>query len=78
MIREIIQIMIWGQDDSGYLISVDMPETGRCRACGAEYTRTIEDAKPWQQSVPDRCPVCGHVHKAVNGIRFVNRPVLAS
>lgn len=65
--------MIWGCDDSGYLISVDMPSIGTCKACGAEYLRGIEDAKPWQKDGPDICPVCGHRHKTIQGIRFVNR-----
>ena len=67
--------MLWAYNDDGYLISADVPESGTCRRCGAEYSRAIQEAKPWQDDVPDRCPCCGHAGKSVRGIRFDNRLV---
>ena len=66
--------MLWAYDDNGYLISVDLPEEGRCKACGAAYTRAISEAKPWQAPVPDRCPRCGHEARTVDGVSFRNVP----
>lgn len=64
--------MLWTQDDNGYLVSVNLPAEGRCRMCGAEYRRNIEDAKPWQSDEPDACPACGFEHRSIAGIRFRN------
>lgn len=64
--------MLWTQDDNGYLVSVNMPVEHKCRMCGAQYKRSIEDAKPWQSDGPDACPACGFEHRTVAGIRFRN------
>lgn len=40
--------------------------------CGAQYKRSIEDAKPWQSDGPDSCPACGFEQGTVTGIRFRN------
>lgn len=64
--------MLWTQDDNGYLVSVNMPAEGRCRMCGTQYKRNIEDVKPWQSDGPDVCPACGFEQGAVAGIRFRN------
>lgn len=67
--------MLWTYNDSGYLVSVDMPERGRCPMCGTEYSRSIEDRKPWQTDGPDACPRCGHVLHIVEGAAFRNAAV---
>ncbi len=68
--------MLWLYDDSGYLISVDIPAEGRCSKCGTRYTRTVQNRKPWEPDVPDACPACGHVcgHPAgaAKGLAFKN------
>lgn len=64
--------MLWTQDDNGYLVSVNMPVEHRCRMCGAQYKRNIENSKPWQSDGPDPCPACGFEHRTVTGIRFRN------
>lgn len=64
--------MLWAYDDNGYLISVDLPEQNRCRVCGTEYIRKIENRKPWQMDMPDVCPVCNHVVSRVRDVAFRN------
>lgn len=65
--------MLWTHDDSGYLVAVDISETGRCPMCGTAYIRAIENRKSWQSDGPDTCPCCGHPGMSVPGIAFVNR-----
>lgn len=68
--------MLWMYDDSGYLISVDIPEDGRCSKCGTRYKRAVQDRKPWEKDGQDACPKCGHVcghpKGAAKGLSFLN------
>lgn len=64
--------MLWTYNDSGYLVSVDMPEKNTCRLCGTKYRRRVRDSKPWQSETPDACPKCGHVFQTISGIAFEN------
>lgn len=64
--------MIWTYNDEGYLVSVDVPASAKCRNCGAEYVRQVSDARPWQESKGDVCPSCGRDHGTVTGVSFTN------
>ena len=72
--REGNNFMIWLANDSGFLMTLSVNETEKCRFCGKEFKRKavyMGDHKIHN----DACPTCGTVFREFHSIAFENEPI---